>query len=69
MQKDALPTIPCPCRITRMSLRNIANGPSDNIGRVLSGGLITEMKHNISISYHDGRPAERCFGLQSSFGP
>jgi hypothetical protein len=35
----------------------------------LSGGLITEIKHNISISHHDGRPAERCFGLQSSFGP
>jgi hypothetical protein len=36
---------------------------------LLSGGLITEIKQNISISYHDGSPAERCFGLQSSFGP
>jgi hypothetical protein len=36
---------------------------------LLSGGLITEIKQNISISYHRGGPAERCFGLQSSFGP
>jgi hypothetical protein len=36
---------------------------------LLSGGLITEIKQNISISYHDGRLAERCFGFQSSFGP
>jgi hypothetical protein len=36
---------------------------------LLSGGLIAEIKQNISISYHRGGPApERRFGLQSSFG-
>jgi hypothetical protein len=36
---------------------------------LLSGALITEIKQNISINYHDGRPAVHCFGLPGSLGP